>query len=155
MKRSHALITNKDINSSIYNLILGNLVVLCTCKWLVLFTFLFANILLTAQVSDSIVPPQIIEQNLPIVETDSIAISTNEKKKKNALLESEVKYSASDSTLFNLGKVFLYGNASVGYQDILLTAHYIELDMDSSIAFARGTRDSLGVEMGQIGRAHV
>ncbi|MGQ1946465.1 putative LPS assembly protein LptD [Geofilum sp. OHC36d9] len=63
-------------------------------------------------------------------------------------IDAEVKYSAKDSTLFDRGKVFLYGDASVSYRDILLTAYYIELDLDSNLAYAAGTRDSLGVEQG-------
>ncbi len=79
---------------------------------------------------------------------DSITTSKAQSKPKAPLLDSEVKYSAKDSTLFNMGKVFLFGEASVSYKDILLTAHYIELDLDSSLAFAAGTKDSLGIETG-------
>ncbi len=83
-----------------------------------------------------------------VVQTDTLPSQQVRTKKKAPLLDSEVKYSARDSTLFNLGKVFLYGDASVSYQDVLLTAYYIELDLDSSLAYAAGTRDSLGVEIG-------
>jgi hypothetical protein len=71
------------------------------------------------------------------------------KKKTNSpVIDAEIKYSAKDSTLFDRGKVYLYGDASVSYRDILLTAYYIELDLDSNLAYAAGTRDSLGVEQG-------
>ena len=68
--------------------------------------------------------------------------------KGSALLDAEVQYSSEDSTLFDKGKVYLFGNARVSYQDVELTAHYIELDIDSSLAYAHGTVDSLGVEQG-------
>ncbi|SFD91819.1 putative LPS assembly protein LptD [Thermophagus xiamenensis] len=63
-------------------------------------------------------------------------------------IESEVKYSASDSITFLGRKVFLFGDAQVSYQDVLLTAYKIELDLDSSLAYATGRIDSTGNEVG-------
>ncbi|HKL72237.1 MAG TPA: putative LPS assembly protein LptD [Marinilabiliaceae bacterium] len=83
--------------------------------------------------------------------TDTLSTKSDTTKVKNTsspLIDSEIKYSAKDSTFFDRGKVFLFGDASVSYRDILLTAHFIELDLDSSLAYAAGTRDSLGVEEG-------
>jgi lipopolysaccharide assembly outer membrane protein LptD (OstA) len=42
----------------------------------------------------------------------------------------------------------LYGDAQVSYRDILLTAYYIELNLDSSLTFAKGRIDSTGTEIG-------
>ncbi|WP_291856740.1 putative LPS assembly protein LptD [Marinilabilia sp.] len=70
------------------------------------------------------------------------------RKARPAVIEAEVDYSASDSVKFTEGKVFLYGDASVSYQDVLLTAHQIELDLDSSLAYATGRIDSTGTEVG-------
>ncbi|WP_244828200.1 putative LPS assembly protein LptD [Carboxylicivirga sediminis] len=66
------------------------------------------------------------------------------------IIDSEVNYKATDSIDFDLRtqKTYLYGNAEVSYQDILLKAHTIVLDMDSSTAFAYGTKDTLGNEIG-------
>lgn len=66
------------------------------------------------------------------------------------MLDAEVKYEASDSVKFGIasGKMYLYGNASIKYQDINLTAYTIELDLDSSLAVAYGTVDTLGNETG-------
>ncbi len=64
------------------------------------------------------------------------------------LIEAEVDYSATDSVKFTGGKVYLYGDASVSYQDVLLTAYQIELDLDSSLAYATGRIDSTGNEEG-------
>jgi len=69
------------------------------------------------------------------------------KKSKN-MIEAEVVYSSQDSTYWGDGKIYLYGNASVSYEDITLTAHYIELDIENKTVFAIGTKDSLGVEIG-------
>lgn len=66
------------------------------------------------------------------------------------MIDAEIKYKAKDSIDTDLIKqlTYLYGDAEVSYQDILLTAHTIILDMDSSTATAFGTVDSLGQEVG-------
>ncbi len=74
------------------------------------------------------------------------SVSVEKENSSKPIIDAEIKYSAKDSTFFDMGKVHLYGDASVSYRDILLTAHYIQLDLDSSLAFAEGTRDTLGVE---------
>ncbi|MCU4175955.1 putative LPS assembly protein LptD [Carboxylicivirga sp. N1Y90] len=65
-------------------------------------------------------------------------------------IDAEVKYKASDSIYTDMltKKTYLYGNAEVSYQDVLLKAHTIVLDMDSSTALAYGTVDSLDQEIG-------
>ncbi|MCU4165849.1 putative LPS assembly protein LptD [Carboxylicivirga caseinilyticus] len=66
------------------------------------------------------------------------------------IIDSEVKYKAKDSIFTDMvtKKTYLYGEAELSYQDILLTANTIILDMDSSIAVAYGTKDSLNNEIG-------
>ena len=66
------------------------------------------------------------------------------------MLEATVKYEAKDSIKFGIadGKMYLYGDAVINYQDITLSAHTIELDLDSSLAYAYGTVDTLGQEVG-------
>ncbi len=66
------------------------------------------------------------------------------------IIDAEVKYKATDSIDFDLAtqKTYLYGNAEVSYLDVLLKAHTIVLDMDSSTALAYGTVDTLGNEIG-------
>ncbi len=65
-------------------------------------------------------------------------------------LDAEVRYTASDSLRFDFEtkKMFLYGDAKIEYGDIILTAYEIQLDMDSTIAYACGRRDSTGQEIG-------
>ena len=77
---------------------------------------------------------------------DSTLVETPDKKSKSAI-DAEVLYNSRDSTFWGEGKIFLYGDASVNYKDIQLTAHYIELDFDKKTVFALGTTDSLGVEI--------
>ena len=66
------------------------------------------------------------------------------------MVDAEVSYSASDSIVLSPEgqKFFLYGNAAIKYRDIDLKAAYIELDMDSTTAYACGVKDSSGVVQG-------
>ncbi len=100
------------------------------------------------------------------VHTDSLLRSSLTKKEKVAqqdstkkddsksgnsmMLDAEVKYEAKDSMRFDFEhkKMYLYGDAKIDYGDISLTAYAIELDMDSSLAYAHGLVDSTGVESG-------
>jgi lipopolysaccharide assembly outer membrane protein LptD (OstA) len=82
------------------------------------------------------------------VDTTAQQPDSIQKKSRSPIIEAEVKYSASDSTIMHGNQVFLYGDASVSYQDVLLTAYKIELDLDSSLAYATGRIDSLGNEQG-------
>ena len=67
-----------------------------------------------------------------------------------SMIDTEVKYQAKDSMFFDFErkKMYLYGDAEVYYGDISLSAYAIELDMDSSIAYAYGVVDTAGVESG-------
>lgn len=84
------------------------------------------------------------------LQTDTIEIIPEKKAQEGTapFLDAEVKYSATDSLSFDFEtkKMYLYGKASIQYGDINLTAHAIELDMDSTIAYAYGKKDSLGTE---------
>jgi len=77
-----------------------------------------------------------------VIPTDSIKKTEKPKKKtsKKAPIESKVIYHARDSIRLNAAtrQVFLYGDASVKYDDLELKAAYIDLSTDSSIANAHG-----------------
>jgi hypothetical protein len=63
---------------------------------------------------------------------------------KNAITD-PVAYNAEDSTINLLGeekRVLLYGNAKVTFQDMEITGDYINFNLDTKIAFARGTYDT-------------
>ncbi len=78
------------------------------------------------------------------IQTDSL--SENKTNKKNVLLTSKIIANAKDSTIYSLDakKMFLFGSAEILYEDIKLTAGYIEVDMDNNIIYAEGITDSLG-----------
>lgn len=65
-------------------------------------------------------------------------------------LQSEVKYSARDSMRYDLAKqtVYLFGAATVKYQDVELTADRIMLDLAHEEVQAFGTLDSTGMPVG-------
>lgn len=62
------------------------------------------------------------------------------------VIEAPIDYSATDSIVgsFDGQKVYLYNNAKVTYQQIELTAYFIELDLETKEVYAEGTKDSTG-----------
>ncbi|MBP6230463.1 MAG: LPS-assembly protein LptD [Paludibacteraceae bacterium] len=64
-------------------------------------------------------------------------------------IESPINYNATDSILiYENGMVYLYGNATVAYEDIELKAAHIRLNLDSSLVYAVGVADTLGAVVG-------
>lgn len=90
----------------------------------------------------------IADTTLSVADSTAIADSASDKKSKSKaqMLTSDVKTSAKDSTIFSIDgkKVFLFGDAKIEYEDIELTAAYIEADMDKGIIYAEGVPDSIG-----------
>ena len=65
-------------------------------------------------------------------------------RRKNAL-DDPVIYESNDSMVWNYGGyASLYGNGKVNYQNVQLTAAVIKMQMDSSLVYADGVRDSSG-----------
>jgi hypothetical protein len=63
---------------------------------------------------------------------------------KAPVIEAPIDYNAEDSIIvsFDGQKVFLYNNAKVTYQQIELTAYFIELDLESKEVYAEGIKDT-------------
>jgi len=82
-------------------------------------------------------------------DTSSVTISSDMKTSES--LKSKVVYSSDDSINFNINtqKAYLFGNASVTYEGIVLKAAYIELDMNKNIVFATYLKDSVGNQIGK------
>lgn len=58
-------------------------------------------------------------------------------------------YEASDSIVFTKGGfAHLYGSGKVNYQKIELTSAVITMNMDSNTVYARGVKDTAGIESG-------
>ncbi len=62
------------------------------------------------------------------------------------VIEAPIVYNAEDSIIVSLDgqEVYLYNNAKVTYQEIELTAYYIELNLETKEIFAKGIQDSTG-----------
>lgn len=74
------------------------------------------------------------------VMVDSLATDSINK----PFIEEPIVYNAEDSMVFSFDgqKVFLYNNAKVTYQEIELTAYYIELNLETKEIYAEGILDS-------------
>ena len=87
--------------------------------------------------------------NAQEIEGDTLNLNANlmSKNKINELLIG----SAKDSINYDIknNKVFLYNNAEIMYENIILKAAYIELDSDKNIVFAKSLiNDSIGENYG-------
>jgi lipopolysaccharide assembly outer membrane protein LptD (OstA) len=104
---------------------------------------------LTAQPTDSnvILMDSVLNNSIG---TDSTKKKRNPELSKNAI-ESTVKYSARDSIRFSvdLKEIYLYGEAKVNYEKIVLTADYIKIDQQNFIVYAKGRPDSSGKIIGK------
>jgi hypothetical protein len=62
------------------------------------------------------------------------------------VIEAPIDYNAEDSIIvsFDGQKVFLYNNSRVTYQQIELSAYFIELDLETKEVYAEGIQDSTG-----------
>ncbi|MGX8690330.1 MAG: LPS-assembly protein LptD, partial [Bacteroidaceae bacterium] len=64
-------------------------------------------------------------------------------------LDAPVIYESTDSMVWNYGGyASLYGDGKVNYQHVELTAAIIKMQMDSSLVYADGVRDSSGSYQG-------
>lgn len=87
--------------------------------------------------SDFFAPDSLVQDTLS---TDTMAME------KAPVIEAPIDYNAEDSIIgsFDGQKVYLYNNAKVTYQQIELTAYYIELDLETKEVYAEGIKDSTG-----------
>ena len=93
---------------------------------------------LTSSLPDSLAIPSDFP---PVAVSDTVPPVA---KKSNAL-DDPVIYESNDSMIWNNGGyASLYGNGKVNYQNVQLTAAVIKMQMDSSLVYADGVRDSVG-----------
>jgi lipopolysaccharide assembly outer membrane protein LptD (OstA) len=127
-------------------------------KVLILFNCLLIFTLSTANSKPSVVKDSVnIAQDSSIIDTTSLFSDSlffkdtiKEPNQNNSVLEDKVEYNAKDSIIYLLteNKVLLYGEANIKYEDIELTAAYIDFNMDKNTVFAEGIEDSAGVIQG-------
>lgn len=83
-----------------------------------------------------------------VAPADSTALTDSIPQKTNALT-APVDYQAADSIVMTAGNwAYLYGDGNVKYQQIELQSENIEMNMDSSLVFAKFGLDSVGEEFG-------
>ncbi len=124
-------------------------------KIIVTYLFVFVPLILlsqetrkTIQEFDNQPPPELLKAGLMAVDTlltdsiqvDMVGLDSVEK----PYIEAPIVYNATDSMIvsFDGQKVYLYNNASITYQNIELTAYYIELDLETKQIYAEGILDS-------------
>ena len=82
------------------------------------------------------------------IKTDTLMAKDTVRKKKNSL-DAVVTYQAKDSILMTAGNwAYLFGESNVKYRQIELQSEVIEMNMDSSLVFAKFGLDSIGEEFG-------
>jgi lipopolysaccharide assembly outer membrane protein LptD (OstA) len=78
--------------------------------------------------------------------------STNllKKPRKPGQIDAEIKYKANDSiVLMGNGTAYLHGETEINYQSINLKADFVEVKIDSSLIYARGTSNESGEKKGE------
>ena len=108
-------------------------------------------------VSDTTVIPEISDSlravRDSIARVDSLAAADSVNMLSKSSLEAPAFTTARDSIVedFSDGKrmIYYYGDVSVSYANMKLTADYMEYDLKSQTLYARGTKDSTGVITGQ------
>lgn len=92
-----------------------------------------------AVVGDTIVPAAV----------DSAVLASDTLSRRQSGLDAPVAYQAKDSIVMTAGNLaYLFGEGDVKYQQIALQAENIEMNMDSSLVFAKFGLDSIGAEFG-------
>jgi hypothetical protein len=106
----------------------------------------------------------IIASSEVIAQTDSLAVSLSDtlsvdtamvqivpKNQSNSFLDGPVNYSALDTIINDIvnGKVYLFGDAVITYQDIKLQADRIIYDFSNYTVHAEGVKDTAGVWVGK------
>ncbi|MDR0370356.1 MAG: LPS-assembly protein LptD [Prevotellaceae bacterium] len=91
---------------------------------------------------------ELTDSTLHIHHADSAAVDSI--KKKSNQIDDDIIYTAQDSVVFfRNGIGILYGSGDVTYKNINLKADYIRVKMDSSMVYAKGRTDTLGVVTGE------
>src|ERR1043165_7648539 len=85
------------------------------------------------------------------IKADTVSLNADSSEKGNNALKSKIKYHARDSMRVDIENeiVYLYGNATLDYEDLHLKSDYIMIDMHKKELFAEGATDSLGSVVGR------
>ena len=108
-------------------------------------TAFFVDMLFAQELSTPL--PSVPSDTTMVAVSDTAAVDSVPKKA-NAI-EAPVKYTATDSIVMtSTNTAYLYGDAKVNYQQIELNAEKVQMNLDSSMVYAKYGLDSLGAEYG-------
>ncbi len=116
---------------------------------IVLFVFLLGSF--WGQAQEIVAPADSLSltDSLSVAPADSVALAEDSIPQKKSGLDAPVNYQATDSIVMTAGNwAYLFGEGDVKYQNIELQSELIEMNMDSSIVFAKFGLDSVGQEFG-------
>lgn len=96
-------------------------------------------------------------QTLFKIEADSVdndtlkTVPDSTQASSSSTFQSKVDYKSNDSIKYDIQNemVYLWGEAEVKYEDLTLTADYIEIDMQTNLVYASGLPDSTGTIQGK------
>jgi len=119
-----------------------------TGEWTSLILLIFiANTVfpVTAIYSANFNSPGALSYSADTLKSDSLTADTVTKAPPQSKLESKVEYLATDSIRFDIEqqKMYLFGDAQVNYDEIILKSDYIEINLKEDLLYARGSKDSL------------
>jgi lipopolysaccharide assembly outer membrane protein LptD (OstA) len=111
-----------------------------------LFTFFVDTLCFGQNVDSTTYDPQLREKPTRVSKQPDTLL----RKQNNSMLTSEVDYQSADTieSFLNEKRIILKGNAKVVYEDIELTAAYIDIDFTKNEIYAKGYEDSLGNLLG-------
>jgi len=98
------------------------------------------------QIPDTLLSAPNLFQDTLMSESGQLPDTMAPAREKAPAIEAPIDYTAQDSIIisFDGQRVFLYNNARVTYQQIELTAYFIELDLETKEVYAEGIPDSTG-----------
>lgn len=105
----------------------------------ILFTFCFLTLTVSNLQAQN--TPESISENNSETSPDSLKVAQTNS---DAGLAAQVQYTAEDSIINKGKRVFLYKNAKINYEQVELTADFIEINWETNSVIAIGVPDSTG-----------
>ena len=122
----------------------------------ILFSFVlilfFSFVLYDTKAQDTVSEDNVVLEDLFLLDAvpDSTVLHRDSvPEKKNNAIDAPVYYQSRDSiVMMGANFIYLFGEGNVKYQNLELSADYIEVDSDNSVVFATFLSDSIGNETG-------
>ena len=140
--------TLKYKDSQLTTFISDSILKLQTRQWLITLFLLLAAA--SPAIARVMVPDTIANNAKDTLVVSPDTLSAHSAGKGKVILEAKIDYSSADSVSFDIRHkmAYMYGNASIAYQDIKLKAAEIIIDFNKSIVTANAATDSTGKTIG-------